>query len=307
MAACGGSQPSAPTAPPAPPTLDTNVAAGTVFGVVSGETGEAIVGAQVVLAGRRYDTDSIGQISLIEPVPYGATVDVIAPTFFDRQTLLRRNGTRRFVLWPRSTPWGLFESYTAELVYTYATSEPPPVGTSPLWRIRQNTREAVVIVSDEIRAAAHAYEAHQVAVGHLNAALDGKITYALSPTRPTTGVVFETRVDPADPVCADRVLGYARMSSQSGEIVSGHVVYCSLDQVNASLVGHELGHTMGLQHAPDGRDLMHPFIRPGRERFSRAESLILNMLFERPGGNRFPDNDRDAAAAASGQRISICY
>jgi hypothetical protein len=42
------------------------------------------------------------------------------------------------------------------------------------------------------------------------------------------------------------------------------------------------------------------------ERFTRAESLTLNMLFERPGGNRFQDNDRDATAAGSGTRTIVC-
>ncbi len=33
----------------------------------------------------------------------------------------------------------------------------------------------------------------------------------------------------------------------------------------------------------------------------------MSMLFERPGGNRFQDNDRDVAAAASGTRTVVCF
>jgi hypothetical protein len=303
IAACGGSQPSAPSAPPTP---DTSVSAGTTLSVASGETGQPIAGAHVVVSGRPYDTNSAGQVTLAERVPYGTLVDVTAPDFLDRQTLLRKNGARQFVLWPRSTPWGLNESYTAELIYTYGSADPPPVGSSPLERIRPGTKEAVVVVTDEIRQNDRVNEAHQIAVGHLNVALAGKITYVLSPTKPTTGVIFEARLDPADPVCADRVLAYSLMSYQSGEIVGGQVVYCRLDQADAALVTHELGHTTGLNHSPDTSDVMYAFLRHV-EFFSRAETLSLGMLFERPAGNRFQDNDRTVAASGSSTRTTVCY
>jgi len=302
LTACGGSSPSAPSAPPTP---DTSFAPGTVLTVVSGETGDPVGGAHVVVSGKPYDTNSGGQVTVADRISYGSLLDVTAPDFLDRQTLLRRNSTRRIVLWPRSTPWGLTESYTAQLVYTYGSSEPPAVGSSPLERLRQGTTQVVVVVSDEIRQSDRVNEAHEIAVGHVNEALAGKVTYVLSPTTPTSGVIVEARVDPADPVCADRVLGYALMSYRSGEITGGKVIYCSLQKTDAALITHELGHTTGLNHSSERSDLMYPFIT-GVERFSRAESLSVSMLFERPGGNRFQDNDRDAAAAASGTRTVIC-
>lgn len=274
--------------------------------VASGETGQPIGGAHLVVSGKPYDADASGQVVLADRVPYGSFVDVTAAGFLDRQTLLRKNGDRRFVLWPRSTPWGLNESYTEELIYTYGSADPPPAGSSPLERIRRGTKEAVVVVSEEIRLNGRANEAHQIAVGHINEGLAGKVTYVLAPTRPTSGVIFEASVDPADPVCAERVLGYSQLSLQSGEIIGAKVVYCRLDGVDASLVSHELGHTTGLNHSPDSRDLMYAFANRV-ERFSRAETLSLSMLFERPGGNRFPDNDRDVAGAGSGTRTIVCY
>jgi hypothetical protein len=102
------------------------------------------------------------------------------------------------------------------------------------------------------------------------------------------------------------VLAFTRTSYRAGEIVGGKVVYCRLNGVDASLVGHELGHTTGLNHSSERGDLMYPFIT-GVERFSHAESFSMSMLFERPGGNRFQDNDRDVTAAASGTRIVVCY
>jgi hypothetical protein len=303
LAACGGS--STPSTPTAPPTPDTSFASGTALSVTSGETGQPVAGAHVVVSGRPYDTDASGQVTLADPVPYGALVDVAAPNFLNRQTLLRKNGSRRFVLWPRSTPGGLYESYTAQLVYTAGTADPPPIGSSPLERLRQGTTQVVVAVSDEIRLEPRLNDVHQISVALINEALAGKITYVLSPTKPTIGVVFEARVDPADPLCVDDVLAYTVTSHQSGEIVGGKMVYCAANPVNPTLVGHELGHTAGLNHSPESGDLMYPFVY-GARRFSRGETLTLNMLLERPGGNRFEDNDRDASAAASGTRTIVC-
>lgn len=304
LAACGSS--SGSSAPTTPPTPDTSVAAGTTLSVTSGESGQPVVGAHVVVSGKPYDTDAVGQLTLADAVPYGSLVDVTAKDFLDRQTLLRKDGTRRFVLWPRTTPWGLTESYTAELVYTYGSADPPPSGSSPLERIRQGAKEAVVVISDEIRQNDRANESHQIAVGHLNEALAGKLTYVLSPTTPASGVVFDVRVDSGDPECSGNALGYAQMSLQAGEIVGGKVVYCRLADADASLIAHELGHTAGLNHSPTSADLMYRY-KNFVERFTRAETLSLNMLYERRGGNLFQDNDRSLSASESGTRTIICY
>jgi hypothetical protein len=274
---------------------------------VAGQSGEPVVGARVTVGGQTYTTDLSGRVSLREPAAYGSLLDVVAPDFLDRQTLVRRDDSRRLVLWPRSTRY-FDESYTLELVYTAATPEAGVTGAEPLERVRRGTTEAVVVPSSEILADDQARQSHFDAVAVLNAALGGRLTYVISPTRPASGVVFEAKIDPADPLCTDRTLGYARNSVRSGEIVSGTIVYCRPEEIGLTLVAHELGHTVGLHHSPSGGDVMYRYIpQYGAPQFSTAETLTMGLLFERLAGNRYPDNDRQAAAAgATGTHTTIC-
>jgi hypothetical protein len=172
-------------------------------------------------------------------------------------------------------------------------------------RLRRGTTQAVVVLSPEIRGFTPAHGSHTAALSHLNEVLGGRVTYVLAPERPASGLFFEAIVDPADPLCGNRTLGLARLSYQGLEIVGGRLVYCRLDYVSTTLVTHELGHSLGLNHSPYIEDVMHRFI-VGRTQFTRSESLSLSMLFERPAGNRYPDSDRGVAGAGSGSRTIVC-
>ena len=52
---------------------------------------------------------------------------------------------------------------------------------------------------------------------------------------------------------------------------------------------------------------MTPFFSRSRStRFSAREGLVMNLLFERPAGNLFPDSDRSTSAAAIRPLKIVC-
>jgi hypothetical protein len=298
----GGSAPTSPSgrSPVAAPTPDPGLAAGAAFELISGDTSAAVVGATVTIGTRTYTSDASGRVVLAESVAYGTSMTVLAPDFLDRETRVRRNASLRIVLWPRTT-WGrrgVTPEYTQNLVYTEST-EGSPLGASPLRRLGPSVTQVTLVLSPEVRLDDHAQESHQLAIPAMNDALGGRVTYRISDARPSTGVVFDVSVNPSDSVCASRVVAYTRVTLQGGNITGGQIVYCRLTGATTSTVLHEIGHTAGLGHSTDGLDVMYRFTQNySSEAFSLNERLMLWMLFERLGGNRFPDNDRDVSSAA---------
>jgi len=305
-AGSGGGSPHAPSAVATPPP--NALAAGTSVSMVSGENQKPVAGARVILAGREYTSDAAGQVTLAEAVSFGSLVDVVVAGFLSRQTTLRSSGGTPFVLWPRATTSGLDEDFTAQIVYTWATSDPPAHGTTPLERPREGTTQAVVSLSQQILDDGAAHQAHAQAVDDLNAWLGSRMRYVLAGTPPASGVVFVARVDPADAECADGTRAYFLGDyNPRGEITGGEVVYCSLDVARSATVSHELGHSVGLQHSYGRSELMTPFFSRSRNTgFSAREGLVMNLLFERRAGNMFPDSDRAVSGAAMRSRKIVC-
>lgn len=311
LVGCGGSDRGTPQTPdPAPTPAPRAWIAGTTISIVSGEDFAPVEGALVILGGREYTSDGAGHVELGEDVPYGSYADVVASGFLNRQTVVPRDGRTRFVLWPRQTANGMHETFTAEIVYTYAWREEPDHGSSPLERVPESAARVSVWPSEQILQDPAAAHTHEVAIAEMNLALEGRTTYVLTPTRPATGVVLETRVaEPDDEGCEGNVAGYfrARVNAR-GEIGGGQIVYCTLEISRSSTVTHELGHSVGLQHSYGGNELMsRPRMRNRRVTFSEREGLAMRLLFERPAGNRFPDTDREATASAEGVHTTICY
>jgi hypothetical protein len=230
---------------------------------------------------------------------------VVADGFLNRQTSLR-SGAARLVLWPRATASGFDESFTAQIVYTWGTLDPPAHGSNALQRIRDGATLAVVVLSPQLLEDGAAHQAHVAAVDDLNAWLSGRMRYVLAADAPPGGVVFRARVDPAEPLCAE-ARAFFDGDFARGEITGGAIVYCSLEIARASTVAHELGHTTGLQHVYGGNELMTPsFSRSRRSTFGSREGLAMNLLFERRAGNVFPDSDRGVGGAAFERRRIAC-
>jgi hypothetical protein len=307
VAGCGGGGPSTPTPPV--PTPPSGVGAGSALTVVSGETGAPIAGVSVNTGGQTFTTDDTGQVRLPNGAPFGTPVDFVHPAYLDRQTSVRA-GVTRFALWPRTSPTGVNEHYTATLVYTYASNDPPSAtGSTPLIRLARGTTQVVVVPSPEILADGLAMEQHYRAVEAANAATGGEVVYALAPSRPAAGVIFESRVDPTIPQCVSRTaLAIMQGTYRNLELTGGAMIFCDIANARTHTVTHEIGHTLGFQHSPDIIDVMGtPFTRSRSAAFGPREALAVHLMMQRSAGNRFPDTDRGAAAAdVTTERVTVC-
>lgn len=307
FASCGGDSGSGPsrTAPPA-----SGLASGTVLTLVSGESGSPVVGATLTIGSQALTSDAAGQVRLTGAAPLGTTIDILHPAHLDRQSTVRSAMGERFTLWPKATSSGLNEHYTATIVYTAASDPPTPTGDSALTRLPRATVTVVVVPGPEVLADGAAMEAHYRGVAAVTEATGGAVTYALAPSRPATGVVVTTRVDPQDSRCVEGgIRAYTRGTYQGLELASAEIVFCSASVSRSPTIGHELGHTFGLRHSPDERDLMYfQFGQSRATTFGPRESLVMRLMLDRPAGNRFPDNDRSTSASgATSERVTICY
>jgi len=307
LVGCGGGGSSGPTSPPVVPSpRPSGLPAGTVLTIVSGEDGQPVTTAKVTVGGQQYQADASGAVSLTASATWGTLVDVVSAGYLDRQTLVRRDGTR-IALWPVLPHMGFDSDYIAQLVYTAGTANPPPQGSTPLRRIPPGTTAASVSVSSEIAADDGMMAMHESAVASMNSADGGRVIYSVVTTRPTSGEAFDVKIDSADPICTDNTLAYTQVSVSGNDIVGGRIVYCGPDVAKTSTVTHELGHTFGLQHSLAWTDLMAGIRQRGvAQDFGPREILAMALMLQRPSGNRFPDNDRDIPAARRGTVTFIC-
>ncbi len=148
------------------------------------------------------------------------------------------------------------------------------------------------------------------AVDELNRTIPNGIYYTRPKfvTPPSRGYV-ELRIDPDEPDCIEYdSAALAYWGSWSSEHTHAVIIYCSEEYaLRKSTVLHELGHTFGLRHSSTNTDLMC-IRRRVTQHFSPREKLLMKLTMQRRGGNRFPDNDRQAFSAPVGESILFkCY
>ena len=304
LTACGGEDQSAgPNAVAAVPTADVGVlGVGSAVEIVSGETGEGIHGAVFTVNGRDYTT-AAGRVTLTEAVGLTSEVRIVAPGMLERRTLFRELTAPRFALWPQTSGSGMDEPYTRAIVYSH------PEGAGPLRRLTRGTTHVVVVPSRDLRGEEE-MTAHREAAERVTAASGGQVVYTVETQRPASGVYVEARLSrDDDELCArHNILAFEQDFIRSGETIRAVIVYCDPKAARTAVVSHEMGHTFGLYHSPDGKELMYAFFDGhGAVDFGARESLEMRLMLQRPGGNQFPDDDRGVSATGvSGTHVIVC-
>jgi hypothetical protein len=304
--ACGGeSRPYAPSsvaALPAGPPPGTAVNAGTVLSVTVADTGEPALEATVRVGSHTYASDGSGRVVLEDGTTEGSPMEITAPGTLERQTLLR-SSTPVLSLWPRTSTSGLDEEYTRQIVYTWDKNAGP--GASPLYRL--SGTQAVLVPSAALMGDSRVVAAHQHAANEVNAAAAGSVRYSVAAQAPPGAVVINTVLDPSDQGCKDRVLAFTSIRLRNtGEISSAKIVFCNEGSTRDGTVVHEVGHSFGMGHSPDPNEVMHAYkLQRQPLGFGARESLVMRLMLQRRGGNRFPDNDRGVTATGGERDVVI--
>jgi hypothetical protein len=278
------------------------MAGGTILTFVSAESGAPVAGVDVAVGEQRYRTDGTGSVQLADAVMLPATIEASSNEYLLRETLLRPGDAPTLSLWPRRSPTGLDEEHTRALVYTEAAGGAP--GARSLHRVMPG--RISVVPAPGIAADPEALEALRAAADALSLAAGGVVEFVVDPSA-SSDVVVRTEINPHDPAMG----GHAALTYRtvdSGRITSARIVFLSLEVARqGGIVMHELGHTFGLEHSTDRRDLMYPIVTPGK-RLSDREALAIDLMLKRRPGNRFPDNDREGGRALStGIEVVACH
>lgn len=275
---CGGS----PTSPVSVPLR--------MLRVIAGDTGEPVVGAQLILDGRSYTTTTSGEVALESEALGGHPVRVDSPGFLLRETHTPVVAESAISLWPLRGQYS--ETYVRTLLYKPSDTtqrEPSPLPDQPLMRVVAS--HVSVVPSVELRADAEAMEAHRKAIEAVNEATAGRVVFTLD-EKPTSHVVFRLVLD-----AQSRDGAFTYRTLKDSAIVGGRIVYSNRPSFRPArdvrYVAHELGHALGLQHSIVATDMMYYTAHlTSPEIFTEAEKLTIKLLLQREPGNRFPDRDR---------------
>ena len=293
----------ADTGPAAPTTVRRDLSAadaangivpGSTVRIVSGETGRPVAGARVLIAGREHTSDGSGQFMLEELASNGVSVDIRAPGFLDRRTIVRRGEQTTFELWPSESPTRLDSDYTRALVYLSA-SLGDQGELEPLDRPSLDVGRVGIIPTGAIPRDAGAMQTLSDAAAEMTNALGGEIVYSVGEDPGAVPVTL--LVDPQnESIVGENLRAFARCWMTRLVITRCEIVFRDVEVVRSNTTLHEFGHTFGLNHSPDRSEIMG--VRRVRfpERFSPRERLAMTLMLKRLPGNLFPDDDRQAPA-----------
>jgi hypothetical protein len=290
-----------------------------VLTLVSAADGQPLPGAAIVMGGRTLTGDAAGRVTLDAALADFTFVDVIGAGHFDRNTAVRSSEGTRLTLWPKESAEGLSEQTTAELVYTPGARCCPAerLGGDVLARVDPAITSFTLVVDAEYRGFARTMTAIRDAAALATAAAGGRVTFAVGEGTAGARIAVTTGEYPDGTPAA----AFAdRTFNASGYITGGSIVIVDRTFLTegrtqtdtVKLYAHEIGHMLGLEHstAPgvmavvDGVSIGFFYFRANGD-YSPTEKLVLRLMTERRAGNRFPDNDRTAAARSLQQRQRI--
>ncbi len=267
---------------------------GSTVQIVSGESGQPVGGARVVIAGREHVSDAAGQLTVAQLAPNGATLDIEATGFLNRQTLIRRGERTTFELWPSRSPTRLDADYTRVLVYESASISGGGA-VEPLDRPDIDTARVAIVPTVAILRDPRAMQALRDAASEITDAVGGTIVYAVGEA--PGSVPIQLRIEPRNESIVDENLrAFTRCWMTRLVITRCDIVYRDVEVVRSNTTLHELGHTFGLNHSPDRSEIMGIRRLRSPHGFSPRERLVMKLMLKRPPGNLFPDNDRQAPA-----------
>jgi hypothetical protein len=267
---------------------------------VSGESLLPVVSARVTIDGRSYLTDGAGVVS-VDKISTALTVD--AAGFLERRAVAR---TDHYSLWPRTSPTGIDEEYTARLVYN-CTAPGCADGGESLGRVPQGA--VTLQLSRDLLADAAAYAAIDEAAKLWTAATHGEVVFRVGPAF-ATGVIVAMDVDPNDPAILSRgAAGVTRRQYVGSSIAAARITLRSVELARRlPLSIHEMGHAFGLAHSPRVGDVMFngPELYDTTD-LSEREKLSVTLMLQRGSGNRYPDTEDSLAGlrSSSARRSSL--
>ena len=254
---------------------------------ISAETQTPVVGASVTIGGETYTTDDSGSVSVENPL-LNTPLVVSSPHFMERRTVFRLLSETTFPLWPKTSPIGLTEQFTREIIYTWAFGG----DSKPLTRVMGN--RVSIVLDPELRSDSQVMDSIRSAVDRITEATDGTVVYELMKACAGGDVCYGVSLS-SDGTCGVD-------ATFENWYLTGGTIRCNRSAIRRPGTAlHEIGHTFGLQHTSGNNDVMCGPIGgrggqcgdPGDEtEFSARERLVMKLTLQRSPGNVFPDNDQ---------------